>query len=54
MVLYVLSSVTRMPFVRIARVCFPYVVLMFVLVLVLAFVPPLATWLPDLVFGVSK
>jgi tripartite ATP-independent transporter DctM subunit len=54
MVLYVLSSVTKVPFTRIARVCFPYVVLMFALVLGLAFVPPLATWLPNLVFGVAK
>ena len=54
MVLYVLSSVTKVPFTRIARVCFPYVVLMTALVFGLAFVPPLATWLPNLVFGVAK
>ncbi len=54
MVLYVLSSVTKVPFTRIARVCFPYVVLMTALVLGLAFAPPLATWLPNLVFGVAK
>jgi tripartite ATP-independent transporter DctM subunit len=54
MVLYVLASVSKVPFERIAKVCAPYVILMTALLFVFAYVPPLVTWLPNLVFGAVK
>ena len=51
MVLYVLSSVTKIPFERIARVCTPYIIVLITLLYVITFVPALATWLPNLAFA---
>jgi TRAP-type C4-dicarboxylate transport system permease large subunit len=54
MVLYVLAGVTKIPFERIARVTFPYVLLMTGLLFVFSYVPEIVLWLPNLVYGVAK
>ena len=54
MVLYVLAGVSKVPFERIAKVCFPYVVLMTALLFVFTYVPIIVTFLPNLVFGLPK
>ena len=50
MVLYVLSSVSKVPFERIARVSFPYVVVLTVLLFIITYVPPIALTVPNWLF----
>jgi TRAP-type C4-dicarboxylate transport system permease large subunit len=51
MVLYVLSNVSGVPFTRIARATFPFVVVLAIFIIVMIFVPAIITTLPNLVFG---
>lgn len=51
MVLYVLSSVSKVPFERIARATFPDVLLLIGVLMLITFVPELVTFVPNLVFG---
>jgi tripartite ATP-independent transporter DctM subunit len=50
MVLYVLSSVSGVPFERIAKSCIPYVVLLTITLLIFLFVPQIVLFLPNLLF----
>lgn len=52
LVLYVLSSVTDIPFPRVARGALPFLVPLVIVLLVVTFVPALSLWLPGLL-GVS-
>lgn len=51
MVLYVLSSISKVPFERIARACVPYVIVLTILLFVIAYVPSLVLFLPNLIFN---
>lgn len=48
MVLYVLSSVSKVPFERIAKVSLPYVLVLFITLLIFTFVPQIVMFLPNL------
>jgi tripartite ATP-independent transporter DctM subunit len=50
MVLYVLSSVSGVPFERIAKSCIPYVVLLTIILLIFLFFPQIVLFLPNLLF----
>ena len=51
MVLYVLSSVSKVPFERIARATFPDVLLLIGVLMLITYVPDLVTFVPNLFFG---
>ncbi len=51
MVLYVLSSVSNVPFERIARASMPYVVVLGISLLVFTFVPQIVMVVPNYIFG---
>ncbi len=51
MVLYVLSSVSNVPFERIARVSMPYVLALGIALVVFTFVPEIVMVIPDFFFG---
>lgn len=51
MVLYVLSSVSKVPFERIVKVTFPYVIILFITLLIFTFVPQIVLFLPNLLLG---
>lgn len=51
MVLYVLSSVSKVPFERIVKVTMPYVIVLFITLLVFTFVPQIVLFLPNLLLG---
>ena len=53
MVLYVLSSISKVSFERIARCSWPYVALLIVLLLIFTYVPGLVTFLPNMIFGLQ-
>src|SRR5690606_35669304 len=52
LVLYVLSSVTDIPFTRVAQGTAPFLIPLIVILALVTFVPALTTWLPG-VFGLS-
>jgi TRAP-type C4-dicarboxylate transport system permease large subunit len=49
--LYVLTKMSDVPFGRLALAVGPFLVVMGVVLLLIALVPPLVTWLPNLAFG---
>lgn len=51
MVLYVLSSVAKVPFERIAKAILPYVVVCIIVLLIISYVPQIVTFLPNLLFN---
>lgn len=51
MVLYVLSSVSKVPFERICKACVPYVGLLIILLFVFTYLPQLVVFLPNLLFN---
>jgi tripartite ATP-independent transporter DctM subunit len=51
MVLYVLSSVSKVSFEKIAKAALPFVIALIAALLVLSFVPQMVLWLPNLVFN---
>ncbi len=51
MVLYVLSSVSKVPFERIVKVTLPYVIVLFITLLIFTFVPQIVLFLPNLLLG---
>lgn len=52
MVLFTLSSLTKLPITRIAKRTIPYVLALLAVVLLIAYVPALSEFLPRLVYGV--
>src|SRR5690606_19052455 len=52
LVLYVLSSVTDIPFTRVAQGTAPFLIPLIVILALVTFVPALTTWLPG-VFGLE-
>lgn len=52
LVLYTLSNISDVPFYRIAKAAIPFMVILFVVLLVLCYVPQLTMFLPNLVYGV--
>ena len=53
LVLYTLSNVSGVPFHRIAKATVPYLIVLFVVLVILCFVPQLSLFLPDQIFGPS-
>jgi len=51
MVLFTLSSLTKMPVMRIAKATAPYLLALLAVVLVIAYVPALTNFLPNLLYG---
>ena len=49
MVLYVLSSVSKVPFEKIVRAVLPYLGVLLIVLLMITFIPGLVTFLPNLV-----
>ncbi len=50
MVLYVLAGVSKVPFERISRVIWPYIVVLSIVLLVITYVPDIVLFLPNLLF----
>ncbi|WP_319560456.1 TRAP transporter large permease [Marispirochaeta sp.] len=51
MVLYVLSTVSQVPFEKIAKAVVPYLLLLIGVLYVLTFLPDVVLWLPNLIFN---
>lgn len=51
LVLYVLSSVSKVPFERISKVILPYVGVLALVLLLITYVPGIVLFLPNLLFG---
>ena len=51
MVLYVLSGVSNVPFMKIAKATVPFIASCVIVMLVLTFMPDFLVWLPKLVYG---
>ena len=54
MVLYVLSSVSKVPFEKIVRAVLPYLVILLIVLMMITFIPEIVTFLPDLVANMKK
>lgn len=52
LVLYTLSNISAVPFYRIAKATIPFMIILFVVLLVLCYVPQITMFLPNLVYGV--
>lgn len=52
MVLFTLSGVTKMPVMRIAKVTYPYIIALIIVLYLVAFVPQISLFLPNLFYGV--
>lgn len=52
-VLYVVSNVSRVPFERVMKATIPFLIPLFIVLLLVTFVPAVSLWLPNLLFGVS-
>jgi len=51
LVLYTLTSISGVPFEKISKSMLPFIGVLICVLLIITFVPPLATWLPNLVLG---
>ena len=49
--LYVVSSLTGMDILRIAKVCMPFIVMIFAMLIVCSFFPQILTFLPNLLYA---
>ncbi|MBA7511401.1 Sialic acid TRAP transporter large permease protein SiaM [subsurface metagenome] len=50
-VLFVMSNITGLPFERIAKACFPFIIPLVVVLLLITYVPAFVLWLPNLLMG---
>jgi tripartite ATP-independent transporter DctM subunit len=53
MVLYVLSKVSKVPFERICKATMPFVIVFYILLQFITYIPQIALWLPNLIYGVA-
>jgi len=51
MVLYVLSSVSKVPFEKICKACIPYVGLLVIMLIIFTYVPQIVLFLPNILFN---
>lgn len=51
LVLYTLSNISKVPFYRIAKAATPFMVILFAVLLVLAYIPQITMFLPNLFYG---
>lgn len=51
MVLYVMSSITKMPIMRITKAMMPYIFALIMILYIITFVPSIVTFLPNLLYG---
>ena len=52
--LFIVADIAKTPIALVAREAIPYILAFLVILLVITFVPQLALWLPDLVYGVAR
>ncbi len=52
LVLYTLSNISSVPFYRIAKAAVPFMIILFAVLLVLAYIPQITMFLPNLFYGV--
>lgn len=51
-VLFIMSNITGLPFERIAKACFPFIIPLVIVLLLITYVPAFVLWLPNLLMGV--
>ena len=51
MVLYAMSSVAKVTMIQLTRELIPFIVSIFAVLILITFVPPMVTWLPNLILG---
>jgi len=51
-VLFIMSNITELPFERIAKACFPFIIPLVIVLLLITYVPAFVLWLPNLLMGV--
>ena len=49
--LYVVSSLTNLDIMRVAKACMPFILMIFAMLLVCSFFPQILTFLPELIYG---
>ncbi|HBQ50236.1 MAG TPA: C4-dicarboxylate ABC transporter permease, partial [Hyphomonas atlantica] len=49
--LFVTSAITGMPLMRVVRAALPWMMVLMLFLILVTYVAPLSTWLPDLIFG---
>ena len=54
MCLFAVSSFSKVGIYQLAKEAWPYIVGIFIVTLIIAYVPAIATWLPNLLMGVAK
>ena len=53
-VLYVVSNVARVPAQRVIKATVPFLIPLFLVLMIVTFVPAVTNWLPNLVYGISS
>lgn len=51
MVLYVLSTVSKVPFERICKATVPFIIMFYILLQFITYIPQICLWLPNLIYG---
>jgi C4-dicarboxylate transporter DctM subunit len=54
MVLYAVSTIAKVPVVKLARELVPFMIVLGVVLMLITYIPALVTWLPTLVLGASN
>lgn len=54
MALFIVANIAKSPIATVAKECIPYILAFLVILLLITFIPQLALWLPDLVYGPAK
>ena len=52
-VLYVVSNVAKVPAQRVIKATVPFLLPLFVVLMIVTFVPAVTNWLPNLIYGVG-
>ena len=50
-VLFIMSNITGLPFEKIAKACFPFIIPLVIVLLLITYVPGFVLWLPNLLMG---
>jgi len=51
-VLFIMSSITGLPFERIVKACFPFTIPLIIVLLLITYVPAFVLWLPNILMGI--
>ena len=52
--LFVTSAITGMPLMRVVRAAFPWMLVLLLFLVLVTYVQPISTWLPDMIFGPQR